>query len=66
MKKEKEKEKPKVKEKLSLWQRFLSLILSSNTTPEAVTKKKLKEIAKSISKTRYGKWYKTTNGGFFL
>ncbi len=61
MKKEKEKEKPKVKEKLSLWQRFLSLILSSNTTPEAVTKKKLKEIAKSISKTRYGKWYKASS-----
>ena len=54
----KESEKPK--QKLSLWQKFLNLLFSTNTSPEAVTKKKLKEIAKSLNKTRYGKWYKAS------
>jgi len=54
------KESEKSKQKLSLWQRFLNLLFSTNTSPEAVTKKKLKEIAKSLSKTRYGKWYKAS------
>lgn len=56
----KESEKQKQPQKLSLWQKFLNLLFSTNTSPEAVTKKKLKEIAKSLSKTRYGKWYKAS------
>ena len=54
------KETEKSKQKLSLWQKILNLLFSTNTSPEAVTKKKLKEIAKSLSKTRYGKWYKAS------
>lgn len=60
MKKESEKSKENPKQKLTLWQKFLNLLFSTNTSPEAVTKKKLKEIAKSLNKTRYGKWYKAS------
>ena len=63
MKKEKEdKDKGISKDsgKMSLWQRLLSLIFTVNMTPEAAKKKKLKEIAKSLNKTRYGKWYKAS------
>ena len=54
------KENETSKQKLSLWQRFLNLLFSTDANPEAVTKKKLKEIAKSLNKTRYGKWYKAS------
>ncbi len=60
MKKEKETAKNE-KRQLSLWQRLLGLIFSTNTTPELAKKKKLKEIAKAINKTRYGKWYKASS-----
>jgi len=60
MKQEKDKGTPKDSGKMSLWQKLLSLIFTVNTTPEAAKKKKLKEIAKSINKTRYGKWYKAS------
>ena len=54
------KESGKPKQKLSLWQKILGLLFSDSTSPEAVTKKKLKEIAKSLNKTRYGKWYEVS------
>lgn len=60
MKKSTEKEVAGGKVKLSFWQRVMSLIFNVNISPEAAKKKKLKEIAKAISKTRYGKWYKAS------
>lgn len=60
MKKEKAKPKEKTDKKPNLWQRFLGLIFTVNMTPEAAKKKKLKEIAKALNKTRYGKWYKAS------
>lgn len=60
MKKSTEKETTGGKAKLSFWQRILSLVFNVNVSPEAAKKKKLKEIAKSINKTRYGKWYKAS------
>ncbi len=45
------------KKKENFFDKLLNLFLPSNS-PEALKKRKLKEIAKNISKTRYSKWYK--------
>lgn len=41
-------------------QKIMGLIFSANT-PEAIKRKQLKEIAKNIAKTKYGKWYKASS-----
>lgn len=43
--------------KESFFQKLLGLFMSSDS-PEALKRRKLKEIAKTIGKTRYSKWYK--------
>lgn len=46
--------------KENLFQKLLGLFMSSDS-PEALKRRKLKEIAKQITKTRYGKWYKSSS-----
>lgn len=43
--------------KESFFQKILGLFMSSDS-PEALKRRKLKDIAKIIGKTRYSKWYK--------
>lgn len=43
----------------SFFQKILNLFISSDT-PENIKRRKLKGIAKSISKTRYNRWYKAS------
>ncbi len=47
------------KNKESFFQKILDLFVSSDS-PEAIKRKKLKEIAKRIGKTRYSRWYKAS------
>lgn len=46
--------------KESVFQKIMNLIFSKNS-PEAIKRKRLKEIARHISRTRYGKWYKPSS-----
>ena len=46
--------------KESFFQKILGLFISSES-PEAVKRRKLKDIAKTIGKTRYSKWYKSNS-----
>lgn len=43
--------------KETFFQKLLNFFIPVDS-PEVIKKKKLKEIAKNIAKTRYGKWYK--------
>ncbi|QOW61558.1 DUF5312 family protein [Treponema pedis] len=45
------------KKEISFFQKILNLFAPSDS-PENIKKRKLKAIAKNISKTKYGKWYK--------
>lgn len=46
--------------KESFFQKIIGLFMSSES-PEAVKRRKLKDIAKTIGKTRYSKWYKSSS-----
>ena len=46
--------------KESFFQKIIGLFMSSES-PEAIKKRKLKDISKQIGKTRYGKWYKSNS-----
>lgn len=46
--------------KESFFQKIIGLFMSSES-PEAIKRRKLKDISKQIGKTRYGKWYKANS-----